>query len=117
MFGVVEGFDIVIGNPPYIKEYTNRKAFDGLRDSPYYQGKMDIWYFFACKGIDFLKDKGILTFIAQNNWVTNYGASKMRNKVVEECKILQLLDFGSYFIFGSSDIQTMIMIFQKNIRT
>lgn len=115
MFGVVDGFDIVIGNPPYIKEYTNRKSFDGLRDSPYYQGKMDIWYFFACIGIDLLKDKGILTFIAQNNWVTNYGASRMRNKVVEECKILQLLDFGPYFIFGSSDIQTMIMIFQKSL--
>jgi hypothetical protein len=115
MFGIVDGFDIVIGNPPYIKEYTNRKAFDGLRDSPYYQGKMDIWYLFACKGIDFLKNKGILTFIAQNNWLTSYGASKMRNKVVEECKILQLLDFGPYFIFGSSDIQTMIMIFQKSL--
>jgi len=109
------GFDIVIGNPPYVKEYTNRKAFDGLRNLPYYQGKMDIWYLFACKGIDFLKNKGILTFIAQNNWVTNYGASKMRNKVVKECKILQLLDFGPYFIFGSSDIQTMIMIFQKSL--
>ena len=114
MFGISDGFDIVIGNPPYVKEYTNRKAFDGLRDSPYYQGKMDIWYLFACKGIDLLKGKGVLTFIAQNNWVTNYGASKMRNKVVEECKILQLLDFGPYFIFGSSDIQTMIMIFQKS---
>jgi hypothetical protein len=114
MFGVVDGFDVVIGNPPYIKEYTNRKAFDGLRNSPYYQGKMDIWYLFACKGIDFLKDKGILTFIAQNNWITSYGASKMRNKVVKECKILQLLDFGPYFIFENSNIQTMIMIFQKN---
>jgi len=109
------GFDIVIGNPPYVKEYTNRKAFDGLRNSPYYQGKMDIWYLFACKGIDFLKNKGVLTFIAQNNWITSYGASKMRNKVVKECKILQLLDFGPYFIFGSSDIQTMIMIFQKSL--
>lgn len=114
MFGVVDGFDVVIGNPPYIKEYTNRKAFDGLRDSPYYQGKMDIWYFFACKGIDLLKDMSILTFIAQNNWLTNYGASKMRNKLMKECSILQLLDFGSYCIFESSDIQTMIMIFQKN---
>jgi adenine-specific DNA-methyltransferase len=115
MFGVRDGFDIVIGNPPYVKEYTNRKAFDGLRDSPYYQGKMDIWYFFACIGIDLLKNIGILTFIAQNNWVTSYGASKMRNKVLKECKIIQLLDFGPYFIFGSSDIQTMIMIFQKSL--
>jgi len=114
VFHQKKGFDIVIGNPPYIKEYTNRKAFDGLRSSPYYQGKMDIWYFFTCIGIDLLKDKGILTFIAQNNWITNYGASKMRNKVVKECKIIQLLDFGPYFIFGSSDIQTMIMIFQKS---
>lgn len=39
MFGIEDGFDVVIGNPPYIKESTNRNAFDGLRDSPYYQGK------------------------------------------------------------------------------
>ncbi|MGC9043038.1 MAG: Eco57I restriction-modification methylase domain-containing protein, partial [Myxococcota bacterium] len=114
MFGANEGFDIVIGNPPYIKEYTNREAFNGLRDSPYYQGKMDIWYFFACKGIDLLKENGILTFIAQNNWVTSYGASKMRNKVIKDTKIIKLVDFGEFFIFESSDIQTMIMIFQKN---
>jgi len=117
MFGVEDGFDIVIGNPPYVKEYTNRSAFDGIRKSPYYQGKMDIWYMFVCKGIDLLKDKGILTFIAQNNWVTSYGASKMRNKVINDTRIIQLVDFGSYFIFESSDIQTMIMIFQKDKTT
>src|SRR5690606_28773751 len=47
----ITGFDIVIGNPPYIKEYTSREAFDGFRSSPYYQGKMDIWYGFACKAL------------------------------------------------------------------
>ncbi len=46
VFGVKEGFDIIIGNPPYIKEYTSRSAFDGIRESEYYQGKMDIWYLF-----------------------------------------------------------------------
>ena len=79
MFGITDGFDIVIGNPPYIKEYTFRKAFDGLRESPYYQGKMDIWYMFMCEGLDLVKNGGgLVTFIAQNNWVTSYGASKMR---------------------------------------
>jgi len=108
------GFNGIIGNPPYVKEYTNRIAFDGLRDSPYYQGKMDIWYLFACKGIDLLKeDIGILAFIAQNNWGTSYGASKMRKKVLEDTKIIQLIDFGPLFVFENSDIQTMIMIFQK----
>nr|WP_158304222.1 N-6 DNA methylase [Caldicellulosiruptor hydrothermalis] len=108
------GFDIIIANPPYIKEYINRSAFDGLRDSPYYQGKMDIWYMFACKGIDFLKPYGIITLIAQNNWVTSFGAKKMRKKIIEDAKILQMVDFYTFKIFESSEIQTMIMIFQKN---
>jgi len=117
MFGIIKGFDIVIGNPPYIKEYTYREAFDGLRKSPYYLGKMDIWYFFACKGIDLLvKESGILTFIAQNNWTTSYGASKMREKVIRDTQIKQMLDFGSYMIFESSDIQTMVMIFKADTK-
>ena len=115
MFGITEGFDVVIGNPPYIKEYTFRAAFDGLRESPYYQGKMDIWYMFACQGLDLVKNGGgLVTFIAQNNWVTSYGASKMRNKVIQDGQILSLIDFGSFKIFESG-IQTMIMIFRKNI--
>ena len=107
------GFDIVIGNPPYIKEYTMRDAFNDLRNSPYYKGKMDIWYFFTCYGIDLLKKNGILTFIAQNNWVTSYGATIMRNKVLKETKMLNIIDFGDYKIFETSGIQTMIMVFRK----
>ncbi len=107
------GFDVVIANPPYVKEYVNRSAFNGLRNNQYYMGKMDIWYFFACKGIDLLKNKGVFCFIAQNNWVTSYGAKKMRNKVLSDSKIIQLLDFGDYKIFENTGIQTMIMLFQK----
>jgi len=107
------GFDVVIANPPYVKEYVNRAAFDGLRDLEYYQGKMDLWYMFACIGIDALKCNGVLTFIAQNNWVTSYGASKMRNKVIQDTQILTLIDFGSFRIFDAG-IQTMVMLFKKN---
>ena len=114
MFGIEHGFDVVIANPPYIKEYVNRMAFDGLRDSPYYRGKMDIWYLFACQSIDHLKNNGVMTFIAQNNWVTSYGASKLRNKVIKDTRIVALSDFGDYKIFETSGIQTMVMIFQKD---
>ncbi len=113
MFDISDGFDIVIGNPPYIKEYTDKSVFDGLRKSKYYQGKMDLWYFFTCQGLDILKENGCLSFIAPNNWTTNSGASKMRNKIIQDGKILKLLDFGSYMIFESADIQTMVFIISK----
>jgi len=115
MFGVSDGFDIVIGNPPYIKEATNKGAFEGFKKSKYYQGKMDLWYGFACVMLDNLKkNTGILTFIATNNWVTNAGASKFRSKITEDAQILQLIDFGNYKIFDSASIQTMVMLFKAN---
>ena len=115
VFHKKQGFDVVIANPPYVKEYTDKSAFDGLRKSSYYKGKMDLWYFFACKSIDISRENsGIVTFIAQNNWVTSFGASEMRKKVIVDSQILNLIDFGDFKIFDAG-IQTMIMIFQKNI--
>lgn len=108
------GFDIVIGNPPYIKEYTSREAFDGFRSSPYYQGKMDIWYGFACKALDLLKDNGVECFIAQNNWITSAGASKLREKVLKETEIKLFTDFWNYKVFASAGIQTMIYLLKKS---
>ena len=106
-------FNIILGNPPYIKEYVNKSAFDRLHNSSYYQGKMDIWYMFSCIGIDYLQPNGIECLIAQNNWTTSSGASKMRNKIIDSTKIIKLVDFGNYKIFKSAGIQTMVMIFQK----
>ncbi len=115
MFGVKDGFDIVIGNPPYLKEgRASKSVFDGVRQSIYYQGKMDLWYIFACICIDYLLPKGVLCFIATNNWTTNSGASKMREKIVNDTKIIQLCDFGNFMIFESASIQTMVMLFLKD---
>lgn len=80
-------------------------------------GKMDLWYGFACHGIDMLRTNGVLCFIAQNNWTTSTGAKKMRNKIVNDSKILQLIDFNTYMVFENAGIQTMVMIFEKNNHT
>lgn len=113
-----EGFDIVIGNPPYIKEGRMSKSyFDKYKISPYYKGKMDIWYMFACNGLDLLNSKGLLCFIATNNWVTSFGASKLRDKVITETRVCNLVDFGAVQMFESASIQTMIMLFQKDTLT
>lgn len=109
------GFDVVIGNPPYIKEYENKEAFNGLRNLPCYQGKMDIWYLFGDLGLNILKSNSFLCYIATNNWVTNAGASKFRNSIITKSQIISLIDFGAYMIFDNASIQTMIMILKNNI--
>lgn len=108
------GFDAIIGNPPYIKEYEGKEIFDGLRENEVYQGKMDIWYMFLADGIKLLKEKGNLNFIAPNNWTTNAGASKMRNFMLSNSQFIQLIDFNNYMVFDTASIQTMIMQFVKN---
>ena len=107
------GFDLVVGNPPYIKEADNKKLFDGTRHLRTYQGKMDIWYHFVGKGFDIVKNKGIVSFIATNNWTTSTGAKNLRNVILKESQILNLVDFGLYMCFDSASIQTMIMEFCK----
>jgi type I restriction-modification system DNA methylase subunit len=119
MMDINEKYDAIIGNPPYIKEYTNRTTFDGLHSSPYYQGKMDIWTLFACRAIDQLKDGGYFSFIAPNNWITNFGASKFRDKILSEGELEKFVDFGDYKVFRDRTtgkdvgIQTMIFVFKK----
>lgn len=112
------GFDVVIGNPPYVKEYTSRETFESVKQSymaKYYQGKMDLWYVFVCLGIDILKEKGLLSFIAPNNWITNSGASILRNKILAETEIQYYFDFNDYKVFEDASIQTMVFNLQKNI--
>lgn len=76
----------------------------------YYQGKMDYWYLFTCLSIDLLKNNGLHSFIAQNNWNTSYGASILRNKVLSETRILSFFDFNEYKVFKDAGIQTMVFV-------
>jgi len=110
------GFDVIIGNPPYVKEYTDREPFEYMKlckAKEYYQGKMDLWYAFACKSIDLLKTGGYHSFIATNNWITSQGASILRNKILNETIIMKFIDFADFKVFQNAFIQTMIYVVKK----
>ncbi len=110
-------FDAIIGNPPYIKEYTSREPFEAVKQTDlkkYYQGKMDLWYIFTCKAIDLLKENGRHSFIALNNWITNSGASILRNKLFSETRLLSFFDFNDYQVFKKkASNQTMVFVVEK----
>jgi|TARA_R110002020_G_scaffold448372_1_gene661163 hypothetical protein len=109
------GFDVVIGNPPYVKEYTSKNSFNGLRSKEVYQGKMDLWYFFGDLALDIVKkEKGLIGIIAPNNWITNAGGSNFRNAILDKAKIYDFIDFGDYKVFEDAGIQTMIYIMSNS---
>lgn len=112
------GFDIVIGNPPYIGEGKNKDVFLPVQETSfgkkYYIGKMDFWYFFTSLGIELLKENGTLSYIAPNNWLTTAGGKKMRNHIMKETIIKEFIDFGDYMVFENASQQTMVFLLEKN---
>jgi len=118
MFGVKDGFDTVIGNPPYIQL---QKSFDGKRkyaDLYKNQGfetfdRMgDIYCLFYEKGMQLLKDDGILTFITSNKWMRAGYGEKLRAFFLKyNPKVL--IDLGPG-VFESATVDTSILMIQNS---
>lgn len=112
------GFDIVIGNPPYVGEEGHKELFRMIANTEfgkrYYKGKMDLWYFFTSKGIELLRKGGIISFIAPNNWMTTAGGSKMRQHIMNKMTIKRFITFKDYMVFENASQQTMIFVLQKS---
>lgn len=111
------GFDIVIGNPPYIGEEGNKEIFQEVANTEfgkkYYIGKMDFWYFFTSKGLLLLAPNGSLSFIAPNNWMTTAGGKNMRKHIAEKGKLKKFVTFNNVMVFESASQQTMIFLIQN----
>jgi len=113
------GFDIVIGNPPYIMELRdNKELFRELRQSPigqrYYEPKMDIFYFFIEHGLDLLKDGGYLGYIVQEYWISRAHAKKLRRKIFDDSLPVTIVDFKEFPVFKEATGQhNMVVILKK----
>ena len=113
------GFDIVIGNPPYIGESGHKEMFRAVAETEFgkrtYQGKMDFFYFFFHKGIDILHSKGELAFITTNYYPTATGAKTLRKDFADRTYIRQLINFNEVRVFESALGQhNMITILTRN---
>ena len=117
VFSSKQGFDIVIGNPPYIGEKGNKKLFTEVRQGKlgkFYLRKMDIFYFFIHLALEIGKINSKASFITTNYYLTADGARNLRKDLKTRSEILKLIDFNELHIFESARGQhNIITIFSK----
>ncbi len=110
------GFDVVIGNPPYLKEMDNKTEFETVKKSnyeKYYQGKMDLWYLFLHRAMDVIKPGGYIGFITNSYFLKGSGASKLIERLKKELVLVKAVDFGDIKIFQDVSGRHLIHIWQK----
>jgi adenine-specific DNA-methyltransferase len=113
--GNFEGFDLVIGNPPYIQLQSMGKITDALEKINYqtFTKTGDIYSLFYEKGTSILKNNGVLSYITSNKWMrADYGV-KLRNFFIENISPLFLIDFNGNKIFANATVDSNIFIYQK----
>ena len=116
MFGIEDGFDIVIGNPPYIQLQNNGGKLAKLYESQNYKAFAktgDIYCLFYERGFNLLKDNAHLCFITSNKWMRAGYGEKLRDFFAKNVNPKELIDFAGVKVFESATVDTNILLFQK----
>ncbi len=109
------GFDVVIGNPPYIRvdvlSNSDKKYWQDCFVSPY--GKFDIYFLFIENGLKLLKNGGRLGFIVSNKFLVGDYGKKLREFILENCVVETLIDVSNFDVFKDASIYPVIIILRK----
>lgn len=116
MFDIKDGFDVVIGNPPYIliQNIPNlneniKKKYLGFKSAQY---KIDLYHLFIEKGINLLSKKGIISYITPNTFIKNKHNNLLREVIYKNCHIETVVLFYSQ-VFESVSVDNLVFVFKK----
>jgi len=116
VFGENGGFDIVVANPPYVRQElikelkpSLKKTYDSL-----YQGTADLYVYFYIRAIQLLAPGGMLVFISSNKWFRAAYGKKLRKYVAENCEVKSITDFRDLPVFESATAYPMIFVAAKS---
>lgn len=114
MFGIKGGFNIVIGNPPYIRQEEIGQLKPLLMRNKYdvYNSTSDIYTYFYEMGLEVLKETGFLCFITSNKWMRAKYGEKLRVLLKTNTKIHQFIDFSGFKVFDAT-VDTNIILLEK----
>ena len=108
------GFDIVIGNPPYVRQELIRPIKPTLKQlfSEVYTGTADLYVYFYKRGTELLRDSGVLTYISSNSFLRAGFSRKLRKFFTDKVYFHRLLDFGSVPVFKAG-VDTCIVLVEN----
>lgn len=110
------GFDVVIGNPPYVmmQNLDSRYYFDyclaNYKSAKY---KIDTYQIFIEKAIKLLKDNSVISFITPNTFLTNIHSEPLRNYILDNTNILSIILY-KYSVFKDASVDNCVFILSKN---
>jgi len=112
MFGVKDGFDIIIGNPPYGATLSaiEKKLYNSIYKHQDYQ--LDTYLLFIEKSFQLMKTNAVNAFIIPNTWLINLKLEKFRKFIVENNTVLSIVHYHKS-VFENAIVDTQVVLFQK----
>ena len=112
--GLDGGFDVVIGNPPYVRQSFLSPYKTYLQENyDSYDGYADLYTYFYEKGLRILKQDGILSYIVTNKWLRARYGEPLRRFFSQTSIVEQIIDFGHAPIFKEADTFPCIVVARK----
>lgn len=120
MFGVEDGFDIVIGNPPYLRIQGLRDSKPMMADelSTRYKsatGAFDLYALFTERALNLINDNGIVNYIMPLKWTNAAFGKGLRGVVSNNNAAFKIINFGAYQVFNASTY-TALQWFKKGTK-
>lgn len=118
MFGLEEGFDVVIGNPPYLRIQGIRETNSAFADflTKTYKaasGSFDLYTVFVEKSLELINSNGIVNFIMPTKWTNAAFGKGLRGIISEKSAANKIINFGAYQVFNASTY-TGLQLFKPN---